>query len=650
MKQFLLLYIHLFCSLSFGQLVINEIDSDTPGTDIKEFVEIKSATAGFSLNGYVLVFFNGVDQKSYLAFDLDAITTNINGIATLGNAAVSPVCNRTINNNVIQNGPDAVAIYLGNATNFAAGTLANTTNLVHAMAYGSNASTAAALMSALGLTTQANENSNGLAATQSVQRKIDGTYEIKTPTPGANNDGSGTVLNAIAISASPAGNLLEGTSFSINFSTQTAVTSVLSFTYTLTNGNFTSADYSADLNVLIPIGASSVTKTILLNEDTINEGDEELKISFGTLPSNFNKTNDNIIIRVNDNDNIAHPWGVPINPTYGIVTNTKPVDYYASLEGKSGAALKQAIQDIIANPAVVKKFTYGDAYEILKTSDQNPTNSSQVWLMYVEQPRSKLDQQTGSSGAAGFWNREHIYCQSRGGFADATSTTPVGINNGASTSANDTAAGHADVHHIRAEDSPENSIRSNRNYGVDYNGPAGTMGSWKGDVARAVFYMSVRYNGLNVVNGNPPETPDGFIGDLATLLLWNTTDKADDFEMNRNNYIYTWQKNRNPFIDYPTLANYVFGNQFGQTWFSTLANQNFETSSVVLYPNPAKDQITIAGISGDFDLEIYNMTGQKIYFLKGFAETNFNFSLPTGVYTANIKTVNNVVVKKVIVQ
>lgn len=650
MKQFLLLYIYLFCTVSFGQLVINEIDSDTPGTDVKEFVEIKSTTGSFSLNGYVIVFFNGGDSKSYLAFDLDAITTNINGIATLGNAAVSPVCNRTINNNVIQNGPDAVAIYLGNATNFPAGTPATTANLVHAMAYGSNATTAAALMTALGLTTQANENVNGLAATQSVQRKTDGTYETKTPTPGTNNDGSGTVLNAITIAVAPTGNLLEGNSFSINFSTQTAVTSNLSFTYSLTNGSFNLADYSADLNVLIPTGASSVTKTIQLIDDTLNEGDEELKISFGTLPSNFNKTNDNIIIRVNDNDNITQLWGSPLNPTYGIVTNTKPLNYYASLEGKSGVALKQAIQDIIANPAVIKKFTYGDAFEILKTADQNPANSSQVWLMYVEQPRSKLDQQTGSSGAVGFWNREHIYCQSRGGFADATSTTPVGFNNGTSSSANDITAGHSDVHHIRAEDSPENSLRSNRNYGVDYNGPPGTMGSWKGDVARAIFYMSVRYNGLNVVNGNPPETPDGFIGDLATLLLWNATDKADDFEMNRNNYIYTWQQNRNPFIDYPTLANYVFGSQFGQTWFSTLANQNFDKSNVIFYPNPATNQITIAGILGDFDFEIYNMEGQKIYFSRGFAETNFNFSFPSGVYMANVRTENNVVVKKIIIQ
>ena len=135
--------------------------------------------------------------------------------------------------------------------------------------------------------------------------------------------------------------------------------------------------------------------------------------------------------------------------------------------------MKQAIQDIIANPNLVREQNYGDAYDILKEADQNPENSSQVWLMYVEQPRSKLDTQTGTSGAAGFWNREHIYCQSRGGFSDATSATPDGIDVWATTNADDIAAGHADAHHIRAEDSPENSLRSNRSYGIDYNGPTG---------------------------------------------------------------------------------------------------------------------------------------------------------------------------------
>src|SRR5690606_11529744 len=116
------------------------------------------------------------------------------------------------------------------------------------------------------------------------------------------------------------------------------------------------------------------------------------------------------------------------------------------------------------------------------------------------------------------------------------------------------------------EDGPENSSRNNRDYGTDqsqgnnaYNGPANTQGSWRGDVARALFYMATRYSALSLVNGNPPDSTPNQIGDLETLLTWNTTDPSDDFEMNRNNVIYSWQQNRNPFIDHPELAAYVYG-------------------------------------------------------------------------------------------
>ena len=237
--------------------------------------------------------------------------------------------------------------------------------------------------------------------------------------------------------------------------------------------------------------------------------------------------------------------------------------------------MKQAVQNIIANPAVVHAHNYGDIIDILKTADQNPKNSNEVWLMYVEKPRSKLEfQDTGIN--TGKWNREHIYPQSRGGYTDGTSSIPDGINIWLPTNANDILAGHGDAHHIRAEDGAENSLRSNNDYGLTgYNGPSGTMGSWKGDVARSVFYMAVRYNALSVVNGDIADTTVGQLGDLASLLTWNTLDPSDDFEMNRNNYIYTWQVNRNPFIDYPDLANYIWGSKVGQTWHSNLSTNDF---------------------------------------------------------------------------
>ena len=93
-------------------------------------------------------------------------------------------------------------------------------------------------------------------------------------------------------------------------------------------------------------------------------------------------------------------------------------------------------------------------------------------------------------------------------------------------------------------------------------------------------------------------TASGNIGDLATLLAWHHTDPRDDYEMNRNNYIYTWQMNRNPFIDYPLLADYLFGVNYGQQWFSTLSNPLISLTNVVVYPNPTSDFIKISGVEG----------------------------------------------------
>lgn len=404
------------------------------------------------------------------------------------------------------------------------------------------------------------------------------------------------------------------------------------------------------LQFFIPTGSNTFSTTITLVDDIVDEGDEVLKIKFGDLPLGYNRRNDNVEIRVVDNDFSTSPYGTPLNPTFGNVTSTVPIGYYASIEGLSGAALKQGLQDIIANPAVVRAHTYGDITDILKVADQNPLNSNQVWLMYVETPRAKLDFQTSSS-SIGSWNREHIYPQSRGGFANATEDTPDGINVWLPTSADDIAAGHSDAHHLRAEDGPENSSRSNKDYGLTgYNGPSGTQGSWKGDVARSVFYMAVRYNGLEVVNGDIPDTTVGQLGDLASLLSWNQSDARDDFEMNRNNYIYTWQMNRNPFIDYPNLADYIWGIHAGEQWFSSLSTNENSTIYFVVYPNPAKDSFTVSGLNSDAVLELYNSLGMKVFKQNFIGQTTMNPNVSTGVYLAKITSNGKSEVRKIVIQ
>jgi Endonuclease I/Secretion system C-terminal sorting domain len=647
LKKIFYLFIYLLAIQSYSQVVINELDSDTPSTDDKEFIELKSTVPNFSLNGYVLVLFNGTGSQanlSYYVIDLDGLTTDVNGIAVIGNSLVSPVPNKLLPDNIFQNGPDGVALYLGNSSDFPNLSPATTSNLIDALVYDTGDADATNLMTALGVTQQIDENANGLQSTQSIQRKNDGTYESKAPTPGANNDGSGFVYNGLKINIS-ANQYSEGQTFAITFTSQTNVTSTLNFNFSLSNGNFNTADYSGNIAVTIPAGSSTFSTNITLIDDILDEGDEVAKIKFGTIPSAYNKLNDNIEVRVIDNDFYTLPFGTPLNPTFGNVTSTATTGYYLSLEGKSGATLKQAIQDIIANPNVVQAQNYGDIETILKNCDQNPLNSNQVWLMYVEQPRSKLDLQENGINT-GKWNREHIYPQSRGGFTDGTSGIADGINVWLPTNADDILAGHADAHHIRAEDGPENSIRNNKDYG-EYLGPIGSQGSWRGDVARALFYMATRYNALSLVNGNPANTTVGQLGDLALLLEWNHTDSADDFEMNRNNYIETWQQNRNPFIDYPNLADYIWGIHTGEPWFSSLSTTNFNEDRVVVYPNPTKDYFIVSGVNTTAQIEISNQLGQIVFQKQFNNDSNkIYFNLEKGIYIIKVTSDTKMVFKK----
>lgn len=656
-KKYLLFLSLIGSFASYSQIVIiNEIDSDTPSIDNLEFVELKTQSPNTSLNGYVFVCFNGnpnsgflTSLKSYYTMSLDGLTTDANGLVLIGSNDVSPYPSRTFGDNLLQNGADAIAIYTGTVDDFPDGTLATTTNLVHALAYDTSDSDATELMALLGLTVQYNENENGNQTTESIQRKNDGMYETKFPTPGVPNDGSGIVFNGITISVPPAV-YNEGSAVPITFTTQNPVATALTFSFTLNNSGFNTSDFTGNTTVVIPQGQTTVTTIITTIDDTLDEGDEEMNIRFGTLPSGFIRLNDNLKIEIIDNDFFVAPWGTPLNPTYGVVTSTAPSGYYASLEGKSGAILKQAIQDIIANPAVVRSHNYGDVNTILQTSDQNPLNGNEVWLMYKEIPRSKLLIQTTGNGV-GKWNREHIYPQSRGGFANGTDDVADGISIWEATSAAVLLHGHSDAHSLRAEDATENSTRNNSDFGLgDYNGFAGNAGSWKGDVARAVFYMSIRYNGLDVVNGNPPDTTVGQLGDLATLLTWNTQDPSDDFEMNRNNFIYTWQVNRNPFIDFPQLANYVWGANAGQTWFASLANTTNEALSLMVYPNPASNYFMISGTTENGTVELINVSGQIILKKEFTPNQQIDLNVATGIYFAKIKVGGKEDFKKLIIK
>jgi endonuclease I len=225
--------------------------------------------------------------------------------------------------------------------------------------------------------------------------------------------------------------------------------------------------------------------------------------------------------------------------------------YYANALGKSGDNLKNALHAIITNG--MTKISYDAVWNALKVTDQDPANSSNVILLYSGISRSK----NLNGGDAGDWNREHVWAKSHGDFGTAT---------GPGT----------DLHHLRPEDVAVNSLRDNKDFDNGGSAAAGAPGnytdadSWeprnavKGDVARMIFYMAVRYEGddawpdLEVDNATGSGTAPR-IGRVSALLQWNAQDPPDAFERNRNQVIYaSYQHNRNPFIDHPEWVASIF--------------------------------------------------------------------------------------------
>ena len=178
-------------------LVINEIDSDTPGTDTVEFVELYDGGSGNTpLDGLVIVFYNGNGDVSYRAIDLDDYSTNAEGFFVIGNAGVPNVdLVFTNDNNNLQNGPDAVALYEGSAVDFPNGTPVTIAGLVDAVVYDTNDDDDAGLLPLLNAgQPQVDEAGGAGSAVDSLSRRPDGgaqrdtsTYVPQEPTPGQTN-------------------------------------------------------------------------------------------------------------------------------------------------------------------------------------------------------------------------------------------------------------------------------------------------------------------------------------------------------------------------------------------------------------------------------------------------------------------------------
>ncbi|GGF47375.1 extracellular ribonuclease [Marmoricola endophyticus] len=227
-------------------------------------------------------------------------------------------------------------------------------------------------------------------------------------------------------------------------------------------------------------------------------------------------------------------------------------DYYAGTSGLSGSALEAKLHTIVSTG--VTRLSYDDVWTALQDTDQDPANPSNVIELYTGRSIAK----SNHGGGVDQWNREHVWAKSHGDFG--TSAGPG-----------------TDVHHLRPSDVTVNGARGNLDFdeGGTQNSEApgnyADADSWeprdavKGDVARMVLYMSVRYDGGDgfadlEVNDRTGNGSAPHIGKLSTLLTWNAQDPPDAFEQRRNEEIYTrWQHNRNPFVDHPEFAARIWG-------------------------------------------------------------------------------------------
>ena len=206
-------------------------------------------------------------------------------------------------------------------------------------------------------------------------------------------------------------------------------------------------------------------------------------------------------------------------------------DYYASLSGVTDSQLKFELRTLIS---VMNLKTYDDAKYILDDADRDPNNASNLILVYNRASVS------GAWDGGTTWNREHVWPQSKLGASASPSVANIA----------------SDLQNLKPANPVINSNRGNLPYAAGSGSHGFVSGGYfpgeadKGDLARIIFYMHVRWN-LTINTST--------VGDLDLLLRWHIQDPVDDFERNRNEVIYNSQNNRNPFIDHPEFAERIWG-------------------------------------------------------------------------------------------
>ncbi|MFK5857421.1 MAG: endonuclease [Bacteroidota bacterium] len=312
-----------------------------------------------------------------------------------------------------------------------------------------------------------------------------------------------------------------------------------------------------------------------------------------------------------------------------------PAGYYDEAQGLTGNELKLALHNIIDDH---QEFSYNALRDyILKNTDEDPNNSNNVILLYSGRSQDK----NTFGGDPNEWNREHVWAKSHGDFGN---NPPAGT----------------DAHHIRPTDVSVNSSRGNLDFDMGGSPVSEAPGCFKdgdsfeprdavkGDVARMIFYMATRYDGsdgvpnLQVVD-QVNTYPNPKHGKLSQLILWNTQDPPDAFEMNRNDVIYyNYQNNRNPFIDHPEYVDEIWGDP------SSVQSSDFVDISV--YPNPAGNVLNVnTHQTKGLRFSVYTVYGNQL--LEGnLSSTVSNIDielLATGIYFLSITDNSNQMNKKI---
>ena len=326
----------------------------------------------------------------------------------------------------------------------------------------------------------------------------------------------------------------------------------------------------------------------------------------------------------------------------------------------SGMALKNALATKITSTHT-NHLSYNEVREAIKIIDLEPGQNANVLLLYGfsngicpansgNDNDHRLRSKTSFGGGQTCqWNREHTYPKSLG-------TPNLG-----------TSGPGADAHHLRACDVQRNGQRSSKKFAAG-SGNSGVVGSnwypgdeWKGDVARMMMYMYLRYGNqclpTNVAVGSTVANDNNMV---ALLLQWNAEDPVSSYETARNNYLELTsnqygQGNRNPFIDNPYLATRIWGGQDAEDlWGIYLHTSDYKlTKGIQFYPNPVKDVLKIKTTDNIIlnEVSIFSAQGSLLKNKANLLASEVSFSnLSKGFYFVKVATNKGTLMKKIIVQ